>query len=59
MDYVLIPGSLVALQGGWVAHIPVPGNLPNPGIKPTTPALAGEFFTSEPPRKPTDNGPLL
>ena len=31
---------------------PAPGDLPNPGIKPTTPALAGEFFTSEPPGKP-------
>ena len=27
------------------------GNLPNPGIKPVSPALAGEFFTLEPPRK--------
>ena len=26
--------------------------LPNPGIKFTTPALAGWFFTTEPPRKP-------
>ena len=29
-----------------------PGNLPNPGIKPMSPALAGEFFTTEPPGKP-------
>ena len=32
---------------------PTPGNLPNLGIKPTSPAspaLAGEFFTTEPPR---------
>ena len=32
-----------------------PGNLPNPGIKPMSPAspvLAGGFFTSEPPGKP-------
>ena len=47
-------------QEYWRALLfPAPGDLPNPGIKPTTPALAGEFFTSEPPRKPTDNGPLL
>ena len=26
---------------------PPPGDLPNPGIKPTSPALAGEFFTAE------------
>ena len=28
---------------------PSPGDLPNPGIKPISPALAGGFFTSEPP----------
>ena len=31
---------------------PSPGDLPNPGIKPGSPALAGGFFTTEPPRKP-------
>ena len=28
---------------------PSPGDLPNPGIKPVTPALAGGLFTAEPP----------
>ena len=35
--------------------VPSPGDLPNPGIEPTTPAspaLAGAFFTTEPPEKP-------
>ena len=32
--------------------IPPPGDLPDPGIKPTSPALAGRFFTTEPPGKP-------
>ena len=27
-------------------------DLPGPGIKPVSPALAGEFFTTEPPGKP-------
>jgi len=27
---------------------PPPGDLPNPGIKPVSPALAGEFFTTAP-----------
>ena len=27
---------------------PSPGNFPNPGVKPTSPALAGRFFTTEP-----------
>ena len=34
---------------------PSPGDLPNPGIKttsPASPALAGGFFTTEPPEKP-------
>ena len=34
---------------------PSPGDLPNPGIKPKSPAsfvLAGKFFTTEPPGKP-------
>ena len=28
-------------------------NLPRPGVKPMSPALAGRFFTTEPPRKPS------
>ena len=31
---------------------PPPGDLPDPGIKPASPALAGGFFTAEPPGKP-------
>ena len=34
---------------------PAPGDLPDPGIKPvslTSSALAGRFFTTEPPGKP-------
>ena len=31
---------------------PSPGDLPNPGIKPPSPALAGRFFTTEPPGMP-------
>ena len=30
---------------------PSPGDLPNPGIKPRSPALQVDAFTSEPPRK--------
>ena len=32
---------------------PPPGDLPNLGIEPASPALAGGFFTVEPPGKPT------
>ena len=31
---------------------PSPGVLPNPGFEPWSPALAGGFFTTEPPGKP-------
>ena len=31
---------------------PFPGDLPDPGIEPNSPALAGGFFTTEPPGKP-------
>ena len=31
---------------------PSPRDLPDPGTEPTSPALAGGFFTTEPPGKP-------
>ena len=32
---------------------PSPGDLPHPGIKPTSPALEGRFFIAEPPGNPS------
>ena len=51
-----LPGSSVLgiFQAGileWVA-ISSSGDLPNPGLEPESPALAGGFFTSETPGKP-------
>ena len=49
------PGSSVhgifqtRIQNGLL--FPSPGDLSNPGIKPISPALAGRFFTTEPPGK--------
>ena len=37
---------------------PSPGDLPDPGIKPESPALAGGFFTTEPPGQPKEAGRL-
>ena len=34
-----------------VLPFPPPGDLPHPGMEPTSPALAGGFFTTEPPGK--------
>ena len=34
----------------WIGlPFPPPGDLPDPAIKPAAPALAGRFFTTEPP----------
>ena len=33
---------------------PSPGDLPDPGIESMSPALAGGFFTTEPPGKPEE-----
>ena len=34
---------------------PFPGDLPNPGIEPGSPALRADTLTSEPPGKPREN----
>ena len=50
------PGSSVhgILQARYWSGLPFPspGDLPDPGIEPASPALAGKFFTTEPSRKP-------
>ena len=38
---------------------PSPGDLPDPGMEPTCPALAGRFFITEPPGKPPKSCPIL
>ena len=49
-----VPGF--SRQGCW-SGLPFhpPGDLPDPGIEPTSPVLAGGFFISPPPGKPKDN----
>ena len=41
------------MQESW-SGLPFPSlrDLPNPGFEPASPALAGRFFTTEPPEKP-------
>jgi len=41
-----IHGILQARILEWVAPCPLPGELPDTGIKPMSPALAGGFFTN-------------
>ena len=43
-------GSVV--RGTWVSCSTSCGNLPGPGMEPVSPALAGGFFTTEPPGTP-------
>ena len=50
MDYT-VRGILQARILEWVAF-PSPGDLPNPGIKPRSPALKVDSLPAEPPRKP-------
>ena len=38
---------------------PTPGNLPDPGVEPASLAMAGWFFTIEPPGKPEERMLLL
>ena len=53
-----LPGSLSMgfsrQEYGSGLPFPSPGDLPNPGIKSGSPALAGRFFTTEPPEKPIE-----
>ena len=47
-------------QEYWIG-LPFPslGNLPDAGIEPTFPALAGGFFTTEPPGEPIGSWLIL
>ena len=51
---LLYPWDLWGKNTGVGCHLKISslGGLPNPGIEPTSPALAGGFFTPQPPRKP-------
>ena len=47
-------------QGYWsVLLFPTPGDPPNPGIEPLSPILAGRFFTTAPPGKPSNTSVQL
>ena len=52
------PKSLkITLRESWSGlPCPPPGDLPNPGIKPRSPALQVDSLLSEPPRKPKNTG---
>ena len=45
-------GEPAVLWSGW--PFPSPGDLPDPGIEPVSPVLAGGFFTADPPGEPRE-----
>ena len=50
MDYSLPGSSVLGISQARVLEwlsFPFPGDLPDPGMEPTFPALAGEFFNTE------------
>ena len=49
-----VPSSMgFSRQEDWSGlPLPSPGDLPKPGIEPASSALAGRFFTAEPPENP-------
>ena len=55
MDHSLLGSSVHGILQArileWVA-IPSPGDLPDPGIEPGSPALQGDSLTSDPREKP-------
>ena len=50
------PQSMEFSRQEYWSGLPFPslGDLPNPGTKPTSPALAGRSFTTEPPGNPSE-----
>ena len=46
------PLSMGILQARRLKWVPSPGDLPNPGIEPMSPAFQADALTSEPPGKP-------
>ena len=56
MDYIARQAPLsmgLSRQENWSGlPCPPPEDFPDPGIEPTSPILAGRFFTTEPPGKP-------
>ena len=52
VDYT-VRGILQARMLEWVPF-PSPGDLPNPGIKPTSPSLQVDSLPAEPPGKPKE-----
>ena len=52
MSVSLQPFGISQAQSLEWLSFPSPGDLPDPRIQPRSPALAGRFFTTEPPGKP-------
>ena len=51
-----VDGILQARILEWVAFFPSPGDLPNPGVEPGSPALQKNSLPAEPQEKPKNTG---
>ena len=49
---ILCPWDSPGKNTGVGCHFPSPGDLPDPGIKPGSPAFQADALTSKPPGKP-------
>ena len=62
MDYIAHQAPLsmkFSRQEYWSElPFPSPGDLPDPGIQPMSPALQADSLLSEPPGKPNTQGPI-
>ena len=56
---LLCPGDFSGKNTGVEKTFPSPGDLPNPGTEPRSPALQADSLPSEPPGKPTHDSPPL
>ena len=52
MNLIPLSSSPLQIEHWTGSPFPSPGDLPNPGIEPGSPALQGDSLPSEPPRKP-------
>ena len=54
MDYTV--HGILGQNTGVGSWLPIPGDLPNPGIEPRSPALQVDSLAAEPPGKPKNTG---
>ena len=59
LNRLLCPWHSPGKNTGLRSHFLLQGQLPDPGIEPMSPALVGEFFTTEPSGKPHNSKAIV